>query len=788
MDWRLRNAPLIQSAMEDLLDDLMIGLSDHGASLDGNLQSNAMNLPTSPSIIGDTLDQLFRLTRSVRRSGVLRRFVKITDFTEYSVEEVNISEQFKSAASTLILHYYLKETRTSDELKNRLIRTICLRHKRFSYLKARKGQLPGKPAIPARACPPRKKQTIESHSAYRAQPSVMTATTIQFDHVPAKYSVQASTSKEPEIITSHFELPRPPFVEVGRKEAECPYCLLVCPVKDFSGDNWIKHILEDFMPYICILDSCPTPDTLFHSTKDWLHHMKHEHVVNSWSCVDNRSHTSSFYFDSASEFKLHMHQCHQMSFDEADLDLITDACFEAKARDMSLEDCPFCDKCPSIDFPPEHWIQHVAQHLFAFARISLQGYLEEDDEESDISGSQNEKGSTSHQFISPTITDGLLDPSFESQDDGLDHLYMLNSLEEVPDTDDIMWTDYFGLMQEPKGGLATDPILEVFIERAEELCKIQGSSRTIAGGSSRSPGRQVLPPVQNLPLFSQTLQRVITTEIFYLNKIGLFRSLYQKRLSQSTNEPPRLRKFISDVLNNLDAVKMVNEDNVLLPLQNHPGAHEVSEIFLTWNSRANLIYTDYISRSPRAIQVVRTEADKNPGYRAFFDKSHWTHDLEAYLDLPLARMQEYKSLLSTINPTALEDDYQKSRFVSAMKALDLAALQYDSSMKQARMVLDLLDEFDGKIPEDFRFILTQDSIGKMGLDFDEDRGNSPSEACSHDTFKNTSMDEGLPNGRSSDSVLLGFMSNSIADTHGDQKTQTSSPRNFKKLPGVMEPQ
>ncbi|KAJ5915595.1 hypothetical protein N7466_011528 [Penicillium verhagenii] len=275
MDWRLRNAPLIQSAMEDLLDDLKISLSgksqypkglkyfsnflmsiDHGASLDGDLRSNAMNLPTSPSVMEDILDQLFRLTRSVRRSGVLRRFVKISDYTEYSPEGVNISEHFSSAASELVPHY-LKETRTSDELKDRLIRTICLRHKMFSYLKARKGQLPEKPAIPTRAGPPRsvlapsfsvtkpvstiakKKQTNESQPAHRARPSVMTATTVQFDHVPAKYSVQASTSKEPEIITSHFELPQPPSVPEGRKEAECPYCLLVCPVKEFSGDNWM---------------------------------------------------------------------------------------------------------------------------------------------------------------------------------------------------------------------------------------------------------------------------------------------------------------------------------------------------------------------------------------------------------------------------------------------------------------------------------------------------------------------------------------------------------------------
>ncbi|KAJ5915594.1 Rho guanyl nucleotide exchange factor [Penicillium verhagenii] len=415
-----------------------------------------------------------------------------------------------------------------------------------------------------------------------------------------------------------------------------------------------------------------------------------------------------------------------MSFEEADLDLITDACFETKARDMSLEDCPFCDKCPSMDFPPEHWIQHVAQHLFKFARISLQGYLEEDDEESDISGSQSEKGSTSHQFISPTITDGLLDQSFENEDYEADHLNRLDSKYETLDTGHVVWSDYFGLLQEPKGSLPTDPILQVFIARAEELGKNQGSSRIIAEGSSSFSVRQPVPLVQDWPMFSQTLRKVITTEIVYLHKIEIFQSIYQTRLSQSTNEPPRLRKFISDVLKNLDDVKMVNETNMLLPLRNRQEMQqasvvEIAEIFLTWNSMANSIYTDYILRFPRAIHVVRSEADRNSDFRAFLDKIHWTHDFDAYLDLPLARMQEYKSLLSTFSPIPFENDYQKSRVVSAVKAVNLAVLQYENSMKQARMIFGLLEEFGGEIPEELRFILV--SLVRQSLIYKTRRGS-----------------------------------------------------------------
>ncbi|KAJ5995495.1 hypothetical protein N7481_002472 [Penicillium waksmanii] len=69
--------------------------------------------------------------------------------------------------------------------------------------------------------------------------SLMTATTTQIDQVPLDLSIQSTiAAPQFEISVEELKLPRPPDVPFGPKEWECPYCLVVCPVKEFEPDNW----------------------------------------------------------------------------------------------------------------------------------------------------------------------------------------------------------------------------------------------------------------------------------------------------------------------------------------------------------------------------------------------------------------------------------------------------------------------------------------------------------------------------------------------------------------------
>ncbi|KAJ5741665.1 hypothetical protein N7533_011074 [Penicillium manginii] len=273
MDWRLRNAPLLQSAMNDLLEDLILNLigqsispftqsfmlinSQESQNTPRQTEELLTGNPTAAPNVEDTLDQLFRFSRAVRRSGMLHRLVKIANHTEYGPDGVNLTSKFHMATSRIIDHY-LKGCNASQELRERLVDTICLRQRNFSYLKSQKKtrsvpmqvseQLPSgarstfAPSFSVMTPVTRtghKEKSIQFKPRLDLRRSLLTATTAQIDHVPLDRSIQSSiAAPQPDVSDEDPELPRPPVVPFGRKEWECPYCLVVCPVKEFRPENW----------------------------------------------------------------------------------------------------------------------------------------------------------------------------------------------------------------------------------------------------------------------------------------------------------------------------------------------------------------------------------------------------------------------------------------------------------------------------------------------------------------------------------------------------------------------
>jgi hypothetical protein len=138
-----------------------------------------------------------------------------------------------------------------------------------------------------------------------------------------------------------------------------------------------RHIVQDLMPYVCVLESCPAPNTLFESGKDWLGHMKNQHIVNTWTCMDS-SHSSSHSFFKDSDFKHHMYQHHSDQFDLTDLDDIADACCQRLLGEDMITECPFCPADQNLDAEPEEMMNHVAVHLLSLAQISLTGHVDGD--------------------------------------------------------------------------------------------------------------------------------------------------------------------------------------------------------------------------------------------------------------------------------------------------------------------------------------------------------------------------------------------------------------------------
>ncbi|KAJ0421436.1 hypothetical protein BJY00DRAFT_108879 [Aspergillus carlsbadensis] len=408
MDWRLRNAPLLESSMCELLDDLQSTLIRQTAVMrNPNIQSQThLDNP-----VNDTLEELFRLSRAVRRSGILRRFVKIESYIEFDETGVNLTDEFRKGVERLLV-FRLKDSTASQELRERVVNTICLRQQHFAYLRAKwdKGTRPSKPPNPAVAQPrsslgatfsvkgsmassPRPAKDKERVSI----PTVMTATTARPERMKQVRSLKSAVSAEhADIECDQGDLPPPPRVPPGAVEHECPFCYMVCSASEFSGERWKNHVVQDIMPYFCIFDDCPTTNTLFESGRDWLKHMRDRHVVTGWTCMDE-THNTIMVFNSDAEFRDHMQTCHNGAFADDELDDIVIASYQRLPVDTTLTNCPFCPTNVDANVPTDKIMNHIADHMLSFAQISISWQL----------GDENSDSASSHAGASSDDTESF---------------------------------------------------------------------------------------------------------------------------------------------------------------------------------------------------------------------------------------------------------------------------------------------------------------------------------------------------------------------------------------------
>lgn len=176
------------------------------------------------------------------------------------------------------------------------------------------------------------------------------------------------------------------------------------------------------------------------------------------------SHDTKFLLESESGFKNHMHEFHSGQFDEAELDDLTDACHENRDH-TPLTGCPFCHEDDLVELKFEDLIQHITHHRLTFARISLEGYFEEDHGHSDVSNPTTQTAKSSNQVLSGTITDELNTKFTQGGDDDYDSLNYLATLGGPPDTGEVNWGFCWGETQIQQDQYEADPVLVPFICR-----------------------------------------------------------------------------------------------------------------------------------------------------------------------------------------------------------------------------------------------------------------------------------------------------------------------------------
>ncbi|KAI9040770.1 glucose-methanol-choline oxidoreductase [Aspergillus affinis] len=204
--------------------------------------------------VEDTIDQLFRFSRAVRRSGILRRFVRVARYTQYDDHGVNITEEFRKGVERII-ELRLRDSRAGEELKRRLMETICLRQQHFAYLKDRQiqsvSQLQSQPLSPTRSTlaasfsvrhslksGDQPAQQRKPKPAPREGPSVFSATTLQSDRLPNTYARSENVNNDDDnknnIVPEAVYLPDPPLSSPSQREYQ----------GDVAQNELLRHVAE----------------------------------------------------------------------------------------------------------------------------------------------------------------------------------------------------------------------------------------------------------------------------------------------------------------------------------------------------------------------------------------------------------------------------------------------------------------------------------------------------------------------------------------------------------------
>jgi hypothetical protein len=204
------------------------------------------------------LDQLFRYSRAIRRSGALRRLAKATDYVEYDEETgVNLTANFREAAD----QYLGVALGPMDRgLRGRLLDTICIRQQSFAFQRSRRESKQDS-LVPetdiSRETPQASSRAGSAFGVRRTVAGTTKSVSKVSRHSMLRQRVGAPASEATTFVSNASqvtnrelepgrssitfeleELPVRPKISLGEKEHECPYCFTICPIADFTDNGW----------------------------------------------------------------------------------------------------------------------------------------------------------------------------------------------------------------------------------------------------------------------------------------------------------------------------------------------------------------------------------------------------------------------------------------------------------------------------------------------------------------------------------------------------------------------
>ncbi|KAI9662762.1 MAG: hypothetical protein M1829_006157 [Trizodia sp. TS-e1964] len=158
----------------------------------------------------------------------------------------------------------------------------------------------------------------------------------------------------------------------------CPYCDDILP-SEFSGsrrkDSWKAHVVQDIIPYSCIIDDCDTPNEMYLTAANLLAHMLEKHSMIRWTCDycaygANKTNDSKVeepqHFDTAEEWESHIAAKHGDTILVSQLAIFGNLNKRPMIGPLS---CPLCQfTTESMDTKVD---DHILQHMHEFALRAL---------------------------------------------------------------------------------------------------------------------------------------------------------------------------------------------------------------------------------------------------------------------------------------------------------------------------------------------------------------------------------------------------------------------------------
>ncbi|RYP35697.1 hypothetical protein DL768_010977 [Monosporascus sp. mg162] len=159
----------------------------------------------------------------------------------------------------------------------------------------------------------------------------------------------------------------------------CPYCDDFLPAEYAEPkyrESWRAHVVQDLVPYSCIVENCGPPDEMYLTAEKLLAHMLEKHSVQRWTCdycaypagakAERSTPTPRQFFQTAEDWTKHVATTHGDFIAPQERSILVDM---NKRRLIEPLSCPLCgfvsDSLTAVID------DHILSHLHEFALQAL---------------------------------------------------------------------------------------------------------------------------------------------------------------------------------------------------------------------------------------------------------------------------------------------------------------------------------------------------------------------------------------------------------------------------------